>query len=416
MVQDLQIILGSAPLVAAFAEAVVGEAEPRRREQIVAVGVVRERARLADQRVDHVPVVHRVSVATHQPRQRVDATVRVPDLDPVGEQPRLDRFADQPAVHRIHVAMNVDQAAGVHLAPHLQARRQPRVGQVLERRDFLGEAVGSPRVPCRHDLLQERDVLFAAGERAAAAEQERLVDRALEVTVRRLRVAVLVRLPRVDPLARHAVVRQQVAIPGLELAGRRQVVHGRGQRITAMPTRHAAQFPQRVLQAVRQRLERLGRAQRHRLPVRVGQHEVVDHVVEPLAGDRDVQRVHVREVGRREIAGVVDLAEHDRLSRAVSRPPLPHATLERAAVRIEKLPRMLATQPVEERLGEQPRFGREALLDRRPHGGERIGPSAVGPRQVRLLPRAGRRAVIAIMAGRLVGHSGSPGRGGQGRS
>jgi hypothetical protein len=122
MAQDLQIILDAAPLVAAFAEAVVGQAEPRRREQIVAVGVVRERARLADQRVDDVPVVHRVPVATHQPRQRVDQLVRVPDLDPVGEQPRLDRFADQPAVHRIHVAMNVNQAARIDATRHLQTR------------------------------------------------------------------------------------------------------------------------------------------------------------------------------------------------------------------------------------------------------------------------------------------------------
>ena len=285
-----------------------------------------------------------------------------------------------------------------------------------QRRDFLGEAVGAARVPRRHDLLQERDVLLATGERTAAAEQERLVDRGLEVTVRRLRVAVLVRLPRVDPLARHAVMREQIAIPGLELTPFRMVVHGRGQRIAAMPTRNAAQFPQRILQAVRERLERLGRAQRHRLPVRVGEHEVVDHVIEPLAGNRDVERVHVGEVGRREVAGRVNLAEHDGLPGAVSRPPLPHATLERAAVRIEELPRTFPPQPVEERLGEQPRFGREALLDHRPHGGEGIGPGAVGPRHVQLLPRAGRRAVIAIMAGRLVGHSGSPGRGGQGRT
>ena len=247
VVQDLQIILDSEAFVAAFAEAVVGQAEPRRREQIVAVGVVRERARLADQRVDHVPVVHRVPVAAHQTRQRVDQPVRVPDLDAVGEQPRFDPFANEPTVHRIHVAVNVNQAAGVHLARHLQARRQLRVGQMLQRRDFLGEAVGAARVPRRRDLLQERDVLLAVGEFATAAEQQRLIDRGLEVPVRRLRVAVLVRLPRVDPLARHAVMSQQIAIPGLELAGRRQVVHGRGQRVGAMPTRRAAQFPQRIL-------------------------------------------------------------------------------------------------------------------------------------------------------------------------
>jgi hypothetical protein len=416
MVQDLQIVFGAAPFVAAFAEAVVGQAEPRRREQIVAVGVVRERTRLADQRVDHMPVVHRVPVAPHQPRQRVDTPVRVPDFDPVGEQPRFDRFADQPAVHRVGVAMNVDQAAGVDLARHLQARRQPRVGQVPERRDFLGEAVGAARVPRRHDLLQERDVLLAAGKRTAAPQQQRLIDRGLEVPVRRLRIAVLVRLPRVDPLTRHAVMCQQIAIPGLELAGRRQVVHGRGQTVAAVPTRNAAQVPQRILQAVGQRLERLGDAQRHRLPVRVGQHEVVDHVIEPLAADGDVERVHVGEVGRCEVAGRVNLAEHDRLPRAVGGPPLPHATLERAAMRIEELPRMLTPQPVEQRLGEQSWFGREPLRHCGPHGRERIGPGPVGARHLRLRARARQRAVLAIVSGRLVGHSGSPGRGGQGRS
>ena len=363
-----------------------------------------------------MPVVHRVPVATHQSRQRVDAPVRVPDLDAVGEQPRFDRLADQPAVHRVGVAVNVDQAAGVDAARHLQARRQPRVGQVPQRRDFLGEAVRATRVPRRHDLLQERGVLVAAGKLPAAAEQQRLVDRGLEVPVRRLRVAVLVRLPRVGPLARHAVVRQQVAVPGLELAGRRQVVHGRGQTVGAVPPRHAAQFPERVLQAVGQRLERLGGAHRHGFPVRVGQHEVVHHVVEPPAGDRDVQRVHVGEVGGREVAGRVDLAEHDGLPRPVSRPPLPDAAFEGAAMRIEELTRMLAAQPVEERLGEQPGLGLEPRLDHRPDRRERIEPRAIGPRRSRRLPRAGQRAVIAVVSGGLVAHAGSPGRRGQGRS
>ena len=120
--QNFQIILDSEAFVAAFAEAVVGQTEPRRREQIVAGGVVRERARLANQRVDHVPVIHRVPVAAHQTRERVDQPVRVPDLDAVGEQPRFDPFANESTVDGIHVAMNVNQAAGVHLARHLQTR------------------------------------------------------------------------------------------------------------------------------------------------------------------------------------------------------------------------------------------------------------------------------------------------------
>ena len=170
MVQDLQVVLGAGPFVAAVAELIVGQAEARRREQIVAVGVLCERARLADQRVDDVPIVHRVAVATHQPRQRVNVFVRVPDLDAVGKEPCLNLLVDQPAVHRIDVAVNVNQAASVDAAGQLQARRQPRFGQVFECRHLLGEATLSTRVPRRHDLLQELHVLIAVGELAAAAE------------------------------------------------------------------------------------------------------------------------------------------------------------------------------------------------------------------------------------------------------
>ena len=143
---------------------------------------------------------------------------------------------------------------------------------------------------------------------------------------------------------------------------------------------------------------------------------MVDHVIEALAGDGDGERVHVGEVGRGEVAGLVNLAEHDGLPGSMGGPPLSHAPLEGATVRIEEPPRVFASQPVEERLGEQSRLGLEPLLDPRPHGGERIGPGAVGPRPARLPAGAWRRGVVAIVSGRLVGHSGSPGRGGQGCS
>jgi len=351
MVQNLQIVLGAQPVVAALAEAVVGQAETRRREQIVAISVIRKRTRLTDQRIDDVPIVNRRTVPAHESRQRVDALVRVPDLDAVGEQPGLDLFADQAAVHRIGVALQMNQAAAIDTAEQLQARRQPLLGQVPQRCQLLGEAIASAFIPGLHEVVQEVHILRAAGELAAAAEQQRLIDGGFEVPMRRLGVAVLVRLPGVDPLARHAVVSQQVAVTGLKLARRRQVVDGGSQAVAAVPPRHAAQFPQRVLQAVGERLERLRRTQRHRLPVRVGQHEVVDHVIKPLAGDGDVQGVHVGEVGCRQIAGFVDLAEHDGLVGSVAGPPLPHAAFKSAPLRIEELARLLAPQPVEERLG-----------------------------------------------------------------
>ena len=231
-----------------------------------------------------------------------------------------------------------------------------------------------------------------------------MVDRGLEVAVRRFGVAVLVRLTRVDPLTRQTVVIQEIAVAGLELPRRRVVVHRRGQAVAAVLPRHATEFPQRLLQTVRQRFERLRRTHRHRFPVRVGQHEVVHQVIERLPRDRDAQIVHAGEVRRREVPGLMHLAEHDRAVRPGQRPPLPHPPLEGAAMRIEELARVVLAEPVEECLGQEPRLGTELPFDLGPDRRERINPGAVGARQLLLAPDARERRVVSVMSGRLLGH------------
>ena len=94
VLQDLQIFLRARPFVAAVAEPIVGEAEARRREQVLAIDVVGERPRFAHQLVDDVPVVDGMFVPADQPWPRLHVMVGVPDLDAVGEQPGFDPFAD----------------------------------------------------------------------------------------------------------------------------------------------------------------------------------------------------------------------------------------------------------------------------------------------------------------------------------
>jgi hypothetical protein len=139
-------------------------------------------------------------------------------------------------------------------------------------------------------------------------------------------------------------------------------------------------------------------------------------VIEPLTGNRDVQLIHVSEVGRRKIAGLMHLTEHDGLPPSVNGPPLSHTAFESAAMGVEKLTRMFTPQPVKKRLGEQSRLGLKPFLDRRPNGRKRVEPRAVGPQLVRLLPRARQRPVIAIVSRCFVAHACSPGRRGQGSS
>jgi len=287
VVQQRQVFLGCTTFVELLPEAVISQAEPRGREQIVPVGVVRERSRLPHQRVDHVPVVHRVLVPTDQSRKCVGEFVRVPDLHAVGEEPCFHPLADQSAMHRVGAAVNVDQASRIDAATHLEATRQTHVGQTPQRRDLFGEAISPRFVENLHHVLEELTVLFATGELTTPTQEQRLIDGGFEVAVRRFDIAILVGLSGVDPLADQPVVRQQIAVSGLELSRRRVVVHRCGQAVATMPSRHAAECVQGVLQSIGECLERFGHADAHGLPVRVGEDEVVDHVVERLACDGD---------------------------------------------------------------------------------------------------------------------------------
>ena len=413
MEEQAQVLLGTGPRAVFLDQSVERQAEPGGREQVLAVPVVRERARLAHQRVDDVPVMDRVPVPTDQPRERVHEPVRVPHLDTVGEQPGLDRLADQPAVDRVRVAVDVDQAARIDPAPDPQAAVDAPRRQRVQRRQLLVEPVPATGIACGDQALEELEVLGPVDEVAGPAHQQGLIDGALEVPVGRLVVAVLVGRPHVGSLAGQAVVLEQVPVAGVERAPGREVVDGGRQAVGAVPRGHATELPQGVLQPVGEGLERLRGTQGDRLPVRVAQYEVIDQVLERLALDRDRQRVHGGEVAGGQIAGVVDLLELDVLRRSVSRLPLADPALEGAPVRVVERTGVLGLEPVEERLGGQPRLGAQARGDGAPDVGEGIGARAVGARG---FGGAGERAAGAVLACGLVVHVRPPGGRGQWRS
>ena len=389
---------------------VVGHAKAAVGEQVRAITIVVKGTRLAHQLVDDVPVVDRVFVASHQPRQRVHVLARVPDFHTVGIQPRFDFLADQPAVDRVGIAVDVDQAPRVHAHRQPQATVLPLRRQRPQRGAFLGVPFPAGRVAHGHHLVEKAQVVVAAAEVAAATQMQRLVHRRLEMPMRRLAVAVLVRLAHIDPFAGQAVMVQQPPIARLKLALGREVVDRRAQAIAAVPARHAPEFPQRVLQAVGQRLERLRRADAHRFPVRVREHEVIHEMVETLAEDRDGQRVHAGEIRGRQVAGVMHLAEHDRACRTRRGPPLLNATLEGAPLALGKLPGILLLEPVKQCFGMQTRLGFQPFLDLRPQLRQRVLPRPIG---AWLLLGAGQRTQFAILACRLLVHASPPGRYGQ---
>ncbi len=87
-------------------------------KQLVPVAIIGERSRLAHQPVDDVPIIDTPLATSAQPRHRVTQLLGIPHLDHLGVQTRLHTLADQPARHRVDIALHFDDAARFHT--HLQ--------------------------------------------------------------------------------------------------------------------------------------------------------------------------------------------------------------------------------------------------------------------------------------------------------
>jgi hypothetical protein len=296
----------------------------------------------------------------------------------VGVQANLDRLAKQSAVDRIGIALHMQRAAAIHSYMNALAYVNSLCWQRPQHRQLLGQPLLPAAVQLPKHLPHERRVVRPVRKIPAAAQQQRLVQRPLALPMTLLRIAVLVRLGRVDRLALQAVVLQQLAVALLEDGPLFPGRHGGGQRIGAMYLGHAAQLGQRVLQSLAQALEALAETDRARLPVRVGEHEVEEQVRKRLAADGDVQAGTVREVRRRQPAGPMDLGEKDLLGRAVQRAPLLDVPLQGAQLIVHEPAGILSLQPGEQRLGFQAGVDGELLLNARPDVGERIGARSPG--------------------------------------
>lgn len=116
------------------------------------------------------------------------------------------------------------------------------------------------------------------------------------------------------------------------------------------------------------------------LPVGMGQHEVVQQVVEGLARDRHTQAIEVREIRSTEPARFMDLGEVDFLGRTVLCLPDPYPPLQCPSYRIRIGAGIGPLQPTQERHGLQARLLLEHPFKLRPHCRQRVqpGPPSAG--------------------------------------
>jgi hypothetical protein len=325
-----------------------------------------------------------VLVAAAQARQTFDQLLRVPYFQVVRVQPHVYLDADQPARHHVAVTLHVNQAALVHAALQTPACFQASRRQRTQRRQFRRQ----PRTPAGVELVLERvqktRVLRTISKIPAAPQHQCLVHCFLETPVALLDVAVLVGVGGLNLLPNESVMLQQALITLPELLAQGGVVHGQAHAIGSVPSRYTAQFPQGVLQALAQTLEALRKADRRRLPVRVGQHKVIDHVLERLPLDRHAQVNHVREVRGRQPARLMHLAEEHLLSRPRRGPPLLHLALQGSQLSVAELARIASLQLAEDSLGLQPRLLLQQGTNLGPDFGEWIDarPPVVRPGQL----------------------------------
>jgi hypothetical protein len=379
--QNLQVFTDGPLVRVPAAQGIVRQAKMTAGEQVLPVHVVREGARLADQRVDDVPVIDVMLAAPAQPRHALHFLARVPHLHLLHTNHHVHGLADQAAMHRVRVSLNLDRAAHAHRdVAQSPAAFQPSCRKLAEHRLFFRKPLLPARVPAGHQVAKELDVLRAAGEVAAAAQPQGLVHGVLEVTVGGFHVAVLMRLADIDPLTLQPVVRQEVAIPVLELSVVGKIVHRRRETVAAVPPGDAPQLPERALQTLAEGLERLRRAQRDRFPIRVRQREVKRQVGKRLAADGHAQGIHVREVRRRQVSRVVDLGEHHRSVRSLRGSPTADLSLEGSPLAVRERSAILALKPAKQRDRPQRGFPPEPLFDQRPHLLKRIEPGPPLPR------------------------------------
>jgi hypothetical protein len=168
--QNLQVLADALAGTVVAAEPIVGDAKLARRKHLLPILVVRERTRLADQRIDHVTVIDRVLAAARKPGHPLDFASPVPHVDDVGVDHHVDPVANQPAGNRIRVTLHLDRAATAdHDPPHTLPVIKLRRRQLAKQRLLLGELGGSRSVPLANQPLEELLVLLAAGKVAAAA-------------------------------------------------------------------------------------------------------------------------------------------------------------------------------------------------------------------------------------------------------
>ena len=325
----------SLPLRKRGAQRLEGVAIRLPREEAVAVDEVEQRHRLAPQGVDDVVVVHDLIVSPARKRpaawQRHQVRAADKNVEAIIVKAHAQAVADEARGHGVEDLAHPEAAGGGDAHRHLLVVAGPPRRQRPQGGTLAVDALAVAGVAPADEFVEEGAIGAQVEEGSGGAQEQRVGDGALEVAVRPFHRPVLVGEAGVVARRRHAVVgAERLVASGQVLLGSFiEVAEGGREAVGAVLAWGAAERPEGVLQALGERHEAL--AAEHDVGVleaRVGEPEVVEPVIEGLAGDRDAEVGHVGEVREAEAARLVGLAEDDVLLGAVDGPPGADAPLE----------------------------------------------------------------------------------------
>src|ERR1019366_5988623 len=204
-------------------------------------------------------------------------------------------------------------------------------GQRVERLELDRDGSRAACILAGDRLGEEGLIGREIGEVIGAAKLKRLLDRALEMAMRRFDRAVLVGNAGIVAGRLDAIVATELGVaPGLILTVAEDAVGGR-QRVGAVLARGPAGLPERFLQTFGQGGEALTALNgANMLPAREGEPEVIEHMPEGLAANRHGEALGMGEVGQGLAARRMLLAEDQLALRAFGRAPVCKVPLQGA--------------------------------------------------------------------------------------
>ena len=307
-------------------------------------------------------------------------------------------MATEPGGHGVeHLLVHEPAAAANGYAHFLEAARKDP-GQRAQQLALGIDLWPAPGVGPRKLLGEEAAVGRRALEVPRSSQSQGRFQRFLQMPVRALDGSVLMGGAAVVPRRFHSVLRAQspIARGQILLRIRLEIAERRRQAVRAVLCRDPTEFPQRMLQSLRQRLETLPAKNRLYIGEARPRHpEVIQQVVQGLAGDRDPQRGRHGEVRYPLPAGNLLLLEENLLIRTVAQLPGPHTPLQRPAharvqIRVVRLKLVEQIDRTQLRIRHQQRY--QLLLE---HLRQRIRPPSAPARTVQRRHPAGTRDPIS---------------------